>query len=441
MTRTFTVLIVEDDPILGASLEQRLRLEGFTTRWVTTAAAAAAALSRSRPDAILSDIRLPDANGGTFLLNTLRVVGTLPTIFMTAYAQVDEAVQLMRAGAETYLTKPFDLDDLVHKLRELQAKRAAGAETGTPAAIVADPAMAAVHRMLDRLARVDSTVLLTGETGVGKEVAARRLHAAGPLADLPFVAVNCAGLPNDLADSEIFGHEKGAFTGAAGRHEGFAERAGKGMLFLDEVAELSLSTQAKLLRLLQERRFTRVGGETELVFGSRVVCATNADLSAMVAAGTFRKDLLYRLNVISVHIPPLRDRTAEIPILADRFVEQYAARFGRPRPTLDPAAASALVAHDWPGNIRELKNRIERALALAEGDAITVGDLFPEQNLAGVESRVPTLAEVREDAERRHIEAVLNQTGGRMQEAAETLGVSRTTLWERMGRLGLGGRK
>lgn len=430
------VLVVEDDEILGASLMQRLKLEGFIAIWAKTAASAATEVKRRRPDLILCDIRLPDAHGGQFMLNTLRLVGTVPTIFMTAFAQVDQAVQLVRAGAEDYLTKPFDLDRLIERLREVLGRRASEAAADDEP-VVASPAMQALHQMLKRLAQVDSTVLLTGETGVGKEVAARLLHRNGPWRDRPFIAVNCASLPRELADSEIFGHEKGSFTGAAGRHEGFAERAKDGVLFLDEVAELPPTTQAKLLRLVQERRFTRVGGEAEIDFKARIICATNADLSAMVADGTFRKDLYYRINVISVHIPPLRDRGTEVEALMEQFARIFGGRFGRPGVRIGPALRAAALRHDWPGNVRELKNRMERAVVLAEGDELQPADVFPEIALPAHTAQVPTLAEVREEAERRHIDSVLQQTGGRIQEAAERLGISRTTLWERMSRMGI----
>ncbi len=430
-----TVLVVEDDEILGASLAQRLRLEGMGVAWARTAAEAAAAARRRRPDLVLCDIRLPDAHGGQFLLETLRLVGTVPTLFMTAHAHLDEAVRLVRAGAEDYVAKPFDLDRLVERAQAILRRQAEG-DPGEPLFLA--PAMQALRATLDRVARVDSTVLLTGETGVGKEVAARRLHQGGPWRDRPFVAVNCASLPLELADSELFGHERGAFTGAVARHEGVAERAGDGILFLDEVGELPAPTQAKLLRLLQERRFTRVGGEAELAFRARVVCATNADLAAMAAGGRFRADLLYRVNAITLTIPPLRERLPEVGPLLDRFARLFGGRFGRPGVGVGPAALAAALAHPWPGNVRELRNRVERAVVLAEADELSPADLFPETALAGPAPGVATLAEVREEAERRHIEAVLRQTGGRVREAAERLGISRTTLWERMARLGLG---
>jgi len=436
------ITIIEDDEILGLSLRQRLRLEGYAVSLCRTGAEAMAELRRRRPDLILCDIRLPDADGAELLLRSLALLGTVPTLFMTAFAQVDQAVLLVRAGAEDYLTKPFDMDELLARIRSILSRGPAApvAGVGAEAPVMVSPAMRQVRRLLDRLARVDSTVLLLGETGVGKEVAARLLHALGPRADAPFLAVNCASLPGELVDSEIFGHEKGAFTGAAARHAGVAERAGRGTLFLDEVAELPPATQAKLLRLVQERRFTRLGGEKEQTFEARLVCATNADLERMVAEGGFRADLWYRINVISVSIPPLRDRAAEVGPLLDHFTARFGAGLGRPGLHVGPAARARAEAHGWPGNIRELRNRVERAAVLSDGDEIQPADLFPEQILSGDPARVPTLAEVREEAERRHIESVLRQTGGRIQQAAEILEISRTTLWERMQRLGIPGR-
>jgi len=432
------VAVVEDDPILGPALVQRLGLEGFDTFLCTTAADAARRLPEARPAAVLCDIRLPDASGEDLYRRLLPDLGAATIIFMTAFGDIGQAIRLTRAGADDYLAKPFEPDALIARLRE--RLRPHGRDG---AAAVRSPAMRRIHDVIDRAARVDSPVLLTGETGVGKEMAARRLHANSPRAAAPFVAVNCAAVPDELADSHFFGHERGAFTGAADRRVGIFEEAGDGTLFLDEIGELPPALQAKLLRVLQERTFRRVGGRADLTFGARVVAATNVDLRVAVADGRFRQDLLFRIDVIGIRIPPLRERREEIPALMDEMVCDVARRFGRPVPDVSADALDAAGGHGWPGNVRELSNRIERAVALGDGATIVARDLFPERDLdhTGRETgTTPTLADVRDEAERRHIETVMARTEGQVALAATLLGISRTTLWERMRKFGLQGR-
>ncbi|NYZ14735.1 sigma-54-dependent Fis family transcriptional regulator [Azospirillum sp. RWY-5-1] len=436
MTEPVRVVLIEDDPIMGESLVQRLTLEGFPTVWAKTGAEGLAALRRERPDAVISDIKLPDLSGEEVFRRALPELGGVPILFITAFGEIEQAVRLVRAGADDYLTKPFPIGRLVERLKRV-TPRARAAVAG-PAGFARSDATRRVEQALRRVGPIDSTVLLTGETGTGKEVAARFLHAVSDRADKPFVAVNCAAIPPELMDSQVFGHERGAFTGAQARHIGFAEQAEDGMLFLDEVAELPLAVQAKLLRLLQERSFTRVGGTQLLEFRARVVCATNADLTEMIRRGGFREDLYYRIHVIALTLPPLRDRREEILPLAAGFVAEIAARFGRPEPRIGDSARLALLDHPWPGNVRELRNRIERAVALGEGDGLEPADLFPELGLTAAEAApVASLSEVRDEAERRHILAALDQTGGQIARAASQLGVSRTTLWEKMRRLGI----
>jgi DNA-binding NtrC family response regulator len=282
-------------------------------------------------------------------------------------------------------------------------------------------------------------VLFSGESGSGKEVAARFLHQISPRSKSPFVAVNCAAIPTELMESELFGHERGAFTGAHDRHIGYGERARDGILFLDEVGELSSNMQAKLLRLIQERHFLRVGGEKQIEFEGRIVCATNTDLKSAVADGRFREDLYYRINVIPVTIPALREHPQDILALVRGYLSYYASRFHRDVRSLTAAAEDAVLAHDWPGNVRELRNRVERSVALARSPRVSAQDMFPELVVAGQDSEMPTLREVRDQAERRHIGHALALTGGQTGAAAELLGVSRTTLWEKMRKLGLSG--
>jgi DNA-binding NtrC family response regulator len=441
MEKRSFILVIEDDEILGASLLQRLRLESYDVRWAKTAAEALDVVARQTPDAIMCDIRLPDRDGESLMHQIFARVGSLPTIFMTAYGQIDQAVRLVRMGARDYVSKPFDIDDVIEKLKAL-AQAPADLRQGRYDTFGLAPEMRIVRRTLERVADVDLPVLLLGETGSGKEVAARFLHDASARAKKPFVAVNCAALAPELVDSALFGHEKGAFTGATERKAGFCETAADGTLFLDEIGELRDESQAKLLRIIEEREFVRVGGQKPLKFSARLVCATHRDLDAEVEKGGFREDLWFRINVVTVNIPALRDRRSEIETLLQRFVSEASIRLRREAPPLSRDAIKAALAYDWPGNVRELRNRVERAVALCDGPEIAPSDLFPDvkpsasgRSSGGAPARAAaTLADIRDQAEKSHIEAVLQETGHVIQEAAARLGVSRTTLWEKMRR-------
>lgn len=308
---------------------------------------------------------------------------------------------------------------------------AAGAELGV------SPAIMKVELILRRIALIDSNVLLSGPSGSGKEVAARFIHGKGERAGRPFMAINCAAIPADLLESELFGHERGAFTGAHARRIGLVEQAAQGTLFLDEIAELPVPMQSKLLRLLEERTYARVGGERVLRFAARVIAATNARLSQRVKTGAFREDLYFRLNVIEVTIPSLAQRPEDILPLALRFAGEFAQRFYSNVLGFTAAGEAALLSHDYPGNVRELRNRIERAVALASSQWIDRVDLFPEHADSDEGAAPVTLAQVREQAERRHIASILNEVGGDVERAADRLGVSRSTLFDKIRRFGL----
>ncbi|WP_436116137.1 sigma-54 interaction domain-containing protein [Phyllobacterium sp. LjRoot231] len=299
------------------------------------------------------------------------------------------------------------------------------------------PAMQSVASILSRYANNDLPVLITGETGVGKEVAARFLHEVSSRAHEPFVAVNCAAIPADLMESELFGHEKGAFTGATQRHLGYAERAGKGTLFLDEVGDMSTALQAKLLRLIEQKTFTRVGGESTVNFNARIVSATHRTLNAKSPGNNFREDLYFRISVLPVEIPPLRERTDDIIGLMDHFLDDVTQRSDTDIRGFSSLAEDAAIAHPWPGNVRELRNRVERAAALARGEWIMPADLFPEGSDTKTSTGFTPLADVRDAAEKRQIERALEQTGGQISKAAGLLAISRTTLWEKMARFGM----
>jgi DNA-binding NtrC family response regulator len=431
-----TIAVVEDDPIMGESLVDRLSLEGAKVYWWQTCKDAETGLDAVLPDLVVCDIRLPDGTGEDVLRSASTIPDAPPFLFVTAFGDIDQAVRLMRSGAGDYVTKPFDTASFLARLQQLLRGRPA---TGD-AVLGASPEMQAVERLLRRIAKLATPVLVTGETGAGKEIAARFLHDARSDTPGPFMAVNCAAIPKDLMESELFGHERGAFTGAASRHRGYAERAGNGTLFLDEIGELDLKLQAKLLRLLEDRTFHRVGGEEAVPFKARFVCATNADLEAKVKEGLFREDLFFRINVLAVPIPPLRKRIDDVEWLANCFFAQFAQAQGSELRGLSALAVETLCDHDWPGNVRELRNRIERAVALTLGEWIMPADLFPELRDKVVEgaSDLLPLATVRDAAERRQIERALKGSSGQIGEAAVRLGISRTTMWEKMKRHGIG---
>jgi len=438
--RQHRIAVIEDDPIMGESLVQRLALEKYDPVWWHTGGEALAGLKAQRPDLVICDLRLPDMNGEELFLRARARLRDVPVLFVTAYGEIPQAVRLIRQGADDYITKPFDLPEFLGRIDQL-LERHEGPLPGGEAVLGASEAMRRIETLLRRVSDIDSSLLLTGESGVGKEVAARFVHQISRHADKPFMAVNCAAIPPDLIDSELFGHEKGSFTNATSRHAGYAERARDGILFLDEVAELPLSVQAKLLRLIQERAFFRVGGEKPVEFRARLFCATNADLAARIRDGTFREDLFYRINVIPVMIPPLRQRIEDISVLARQFLDEFSERLGRDIRGFTLGAREAMRAYPWTGNVRELRNRIERAVALCDLPWIDAQALFPDAPATPSPERdgeAPTsLAAARDDAERRHIRAILERTGGQIGKAAELMGISRTTLWEKMRRLDL----
>jgi len=425
--------LIEDDPIMGESIAHRLDLEGYAVDWWSSGREALAGMKQALPDLMICDIRLPDMNGETLFDRAIPDAPGLPFLFITGYAQVDQAVRLMRSGAADYVAKPFAMPDFLAKVEALVRKRE-DADTVLGSA----PGIRRIADLLRRVANIDSTVLITGESGAGKEVAARYLHQKSNRAAGPFIAVNCAAIPRELLESELFGHERGAFTGAVARHAGFVERAQGGVLFLDEIGELPFSLQSKLLRVLETRHFQRVGGERELISDARIVCATNADLKTAAAEGRFRQDLLFRICVIETCIPPLRQRPEDISLLLEKFRAEFATTFDRHIAGYQPGAINFALAHGWPGNVRELRNRVERAVALAEGTWIGSEDLFPDfiPNAVGPADFAP-LSMIREQVERQHIRNALDRSEGRVEDAAKLLGVSRSTLFEKMRRLRL----
>lgn len=421
------ILVIEDDEIGGGALIQRLRLEGFDPVWAKTRREALEALKQGKPDFIVSDIVLPDGSGEDIYRQALPWLGSTPIVFATAFGEIDQAVRLVKAGADDYLTKPYDPDELVKRIRERLPREAAPSRAVD--GFAASPVTKAIAEQLSRVADTDLPVLITGETGTGKEVAARYLHQVSRRSGLPFVAVNCGAIPHELLESQFFGHERGAFTGAAEAHVGFFEETGEGTLFLDEIGELESRLQTALLRVLEDRTFRPVGARADRTFNGRIVAATNADLTQLRDQKRFRDDLYFRLSLIEIVLPPLRERKAEIDVLAERFLKEAAAKHTRHDPRLSDDARSAMLTHAWPGNIRELRNRIERAVVLCRSNVLEPPDIFPEMRLE--EASPPTLAAARRTVEEKEIEQALTLSGGRVGEAAKRLGISRTTLWKK----------
>ena len=430
-----TIAVVEDDPIMGESLLQSLSLEGAKVSLYPSGQAALRSVAPRSVDLVVCDIRLPDTDGQSLFRHFGLNADAPPFLFMTAFGDVDTAVELMRQGAADYLTKPFDMEVFLKRvkgsLRPLPSK-ADGMTLGV------SPAMRDVEHLLRSISRIGSSVLITGETGTGKDVCARFLHQLAEKRG-PFMAVNCAAIPSDLLESELFGHEAGAFTGASKRHHGFAERTGDGTLFLDEIGELAPPLQSKLLQLLENRQFYRVGGEASVAFKGRLIAATNADLNALIAEKRFRSDLYYRINVVEVKIPPLRERRQDITWLINQIFADIVADQGKSMRGVSALTEQAALAHPWPGNVRELKNRMERAVALNLTGWISPQDLFPENQLSAAAHSQSSwsLADAREAAERHQISLALNENDRQISKSAEALGISRTTLWEKMKRYGL----
>ncbi|MBI5279885.1 MAG: sigma-54-dependent Fis family transcriptional regulator [Burkholderiales bacterium] len=431
--------LVEDDQIMGESLVDRFRLEGFEVHWFQCAGDAQRAIGRVAYDAVLSDIRLPDFTGEALYAQLREATVDLPPfVFITGHGSIERAVALLKAGAADYVTKPFDLDELVVKVRQLCRERVASDPLGVGTPLGVSPAMQKIEAMVRRLAGSASTVLITGQSGVGKERVALQLHllAAGGTGR-PFVAVNCGAITETLIEAELFGHEKGAFTGAARQRKGVFEQANGGTLFLDEIGDMPLALQVKLLRAVQEKCIVRVGGETTIPVEVRIICATNQDLRARVEAGAFREDLYYRINVVHLRIPPLRERSEDIVWFARQFLHELVATHGGQGRSLSGAAEQALMAYPWPGNLRELRHCIERACILSAEPVLEPASLFENwpQGSAAQEKAASTLEQYIRECERGYILQSLQRCQGKIAQTATYLGISRKNLWEKMKRL------
>ncbi|HVO20541.1 MAG TPA: sigma-54 dependent transcriptional regulator [Anaeromyxobacter sp.] len=450
------VLVVEDDPRLLDILTRHLDRLGYAVRGARGAAEALQLLDASPSDVVLSDVRMPGMDGRTLLAEVRARHPASKVVLMTAFGSVDDAVEAMQAGAYSYVLKPFKVEAVAAVLRnaarELELRREVeGLRREVLGRFTADrlvgpsAAMREVRRALREAAEVGATVLVTGSSGTGKELAARAIHYGGRRSRGPFVPVNCAAIPEPLFESAMFGHRKGAFTGASDSQAGFLEQSSGGTLFLDEVAEIPLPQQAKLLRVLQDGVVTPVGGARPVEVDLRVVAATNRDLEVMVKRGTFREDLYYRVNVLRIEMPPLSARPEDVPALAEHLLIDIARSQGAPALGFTPAALEALSAHRWPGNVRELRNALERAFVTVRGRRIDAADLplSVRQPVAGETERAAqeaaagaaglSLAEV----EKAHLERVLASTGWNRSLAARLLGIDRRTLFAKIQRHGL----
>lgn len=428
------ICLVEDDALMGEALSERFEMEGLKCDWHQRGKDALLALQRRRYSIVVCDIRLPDLSGEDLYIGLRQVRTEVPPfLFMTGYGAIDQAVRLLKLGAADYVSKPLDVDALVQRICAIGIPlEPLGQSEG---ALGVSAAMRSMEQMLGRLAISDGTVLITGESGVGKEQVARCLHALGEQGQArPFVAVNCGAIPEALLEAELFGFEKGAFTGASKERRGYFEQADGGTLFLDEVGDMPAAMQVKLLRAIQERTITRIGGEALLKVDVRLVCATNEDLRQLVEAGRFREDLYYRINVIHLRIPPLRDRRDDILWLAKRFLSEQSAKRGGMPFGLNAAAERALLAHPWPGNIRELKHCIERACILSDRPQLNPEALFSDspQPALGTVIACEHLGMHLDCCEKHYIEQALVLYGWHMTDTADALGISRKNLWEKI---------
>ncbi|MDI6632380.1 MAG: sigma-54 dependent transcriptional regulator [Bacillota bacterium] len=452
------VLVVDDEESVCQMLRDLLEAEGYA---VLTALHASKALEylygKDEVNAVLVDIRMPDIDGLEFFAQIRREGYTVPVIVMTAYGTTDTAIQAMKLGAFDYVLKPFNIEELLltvqkavevdHMARELTALRRelAGKAPGKEIEelIGRSAAMHEVYKQIGKFADTDYTILIVGETGTGKELVAGAVHRNSKRRDGPFVRINCAAIPENLLESELFGYEKGAFTGASSRKLGKFELAHGGTLFLDEISEIPLAMQAKLLRVLQEKEFDRVGGIKPIKVDTRIIAATNRDLGEMVCEGSFRADLYYRLNVITIRMPPLRERKEDIGLLATHFIQQAAAKLNKPVQGISDEARELLEAYDWPGNVRELRNVCERAVVLTRSLLIVPEDL-PATLQSGFEGEVTaekwtgqTLYEILSDVERSVILRALKKHNFNRTKTAQELGINRRTLYEKIKEHGL----
>jgi DNA-binding NtrC family response regulator len=438
------ILVVDDEYSVRDSLAEWFKKDGYRTGSAKDANEALQLLQQAPWDVVLLDIKMPGMDGLELQRRIRQIDPELTVIMITAYASVDTAVQALKEGAFDYITKPIDPDELSHLVRRATEQRRLRAENvrlresvellAAPSPIVGEsPQMRKVLELSRTVAETDATVLIRGESGTGKELIAQCIHAYSARRYFPIVPVNCGALPQSLLESELFGHEKGAFTGAQYRRKGKLEMADGGTLFLDEVGTLSPQTQVDLLRVLETKEFTRLGGSKPIHVEFRVICATNQDLEQLVKEGPFREDLYFRLNVFTIFIPPLRERPEDIPLLAKHFLEKYALQMNRAFTEFSPQAMDVLVRYQWPGNVRELGNAVERAAVVGKPPTIRAEDLPLQLTTQPTQPTNDSLSAV----ERTHVQLILERTGWNITRSAEILGIDRVTLYNKIKKHGL----
>jgi DNA-binding NtrC family response regulator len=445
MTRRPCVLLVDDEAAVRFPIGRFLTASGYDVVEAAGVADALATFRSGAPDAAVLDVSLADGDGLELLRSLRAMDGALPVVILTAHGSIDLAVQAMKDGAEQFFTKPVDLptlrvvlDRALDNRRNRQASLVGRSRTARAALDPFCGESPAIRRLAEQAARVAGApvaVLIQGETGSGKGVLARWLHDQGARSEEPFVDLNCAGLSRELMESELFGYEKGAFTGAVSAKPGLLELAHRGTFFLDEIGDIEITVQAKLLKVIEELRFRRLGDVRDRRVDVRLLAATHCDLQQQVKEGRFREDLLYRINAVTLQVPPLRERGQDALVLARLLLARIGTELGRPEVRLSEAAGQAIVAHSWPGNVRQLRNSLERAVLLGANPLLEPRDLIPAPSGDPATPEVPLIS--LQDVERRHIEAVLRATGGLVPKAAEILGLSRTALYDRLRKHGL----
>ncbi len=446
----FTILVIDDEKNIRSGLQTALELDGYEVLCAENGAVGLQIALQTDIDLVITDLRMPEVSGEEVLRRVTSETPGVPVIVLTGHGTVENAVEAMRSGAYDFLTKPVNLDrlsllvrralqnrELVLQHRELE--REVLDKKSFEHIIGKSPAMLKVFEVVKRVAATKASVLITGESGVGKELIANALHNLSPRMANPFVKVHCAALAETLLESELFGHEKGAFTGAVTRKRGRFEMAHSGSIFLDEIGEIDQTVQIKILRVLQEKQFERVGGEETLDVDVRVITATNRDLEKEIAEGRFREDLYYRLNVVRIHVPPLRERKDDIPLMITSFIREFAEENGKKIEGVDPKARSILYAYDWPGNVRQLRNCIESAVVMTSGTVITADDLPPSITSMDETSsiRIPAGSTMAE-AEKEIILQTLAANNNNKSKTAEVLGIGRKTLHRKLDEYGIG---
>jgi DNA-binding NtrC family response regulator len=445
------ITVIDDEPLMRITVQDALTAEGYKVTAAETGEKGLTLLREKQADILITDLKLPDVDGIQILKEVKTVSPETQVIMITAYGSIDSAVTAMKEGASDYLTKPFAMDELlliikrILRMKQLEEeniflRKKVEERYGLEGLVGKSPQMLKIYDLIQTVSQTDTTVLINGESGTGKELVANAIHLRSPRKNGPFIKVNCAALPETLLESELFGHEKGAFTGAIKQRNGRFEMADGGTLFLDEIGDISLAVQVKLLRVLQERQFERVGGNETLSVNVRLICATQRDLKEEIRKGSFREDLYYRLNVVPISLPPLRERREDILLLAEHFINKFSQKMGREITGLSEEAKTLLLKYAFPGNIRELENMLERAIALIKGSVIQAEDL-PEE-VCGQARPIQTICEKIQGSkpltqavhlfEQEYIQSVLEKTRGKKGQAAELLGISRKTLWEKI---------